>query len=370
MSHRSSGSPRVAAIDIGTNSVRLLVAERGAEGEVRPLVRLGESCRLGEGLEATGRIPSRSEDRTRETLARFARRARELECVEVIVAATNALRSAGNGPEVTHRLSEAAGYPIRILSGEEEARLVYRAVIEGLRWNRDSGEYLVVDIGGGSVEIVRGLGNREARWVSLELGCVRLTDRFLTSDPPSPDQLASLRSFLRTEWVRQDALLRPTPQAAAGVGGTVTALAALNLGLRRYDASRVEGHLLPTGDIRRLTDSLSGLTTAERQALATIGPGRADILPAGCVLLVTLCEAAGLASLTASTQGLRYALARAALARAENRRFGVSPTVRGAGAGEPGEWALPEPAASPDPEADPTSALTSDRPEKTGSTGV
>jgi exopolyphosphatase/guanosine-5'-triphosphate,3'-diphosphate pyrophosphatase len=106
------------------------------------------------------------------------------------------------------------------------------------------------------------------------------------------------------------------------VGGTITALAALNLGLRRYDASRVDGHLLPTGDIRRLTESLCRLTTAERQALATVGPGRADILPAGCVLLVTLCEAAGLASLTASTQGLRYALARQALSQLEARSQG------------------------------------------------
>ncbi len=316
---------RFASIDIGTNSVRLLVAERGPHGELRPLVRLGESCRLGEGLETTRRISPRAEERTRDTLSRFARRARELECAEVLVAATNALRSAENGPDVTARLAAAAGYPIQILTGEEEARLVYEAVLEGLHWERDRGEYLVVDIGGGSVEIVRGCGNRVERWVSLELGCVRLTERFLRSDPPAPGELANLRSFLREIWVGHDLLLRPTPQSAAGVGGTVTALAALNLGLRRYDASRVEGHLLPTGDIRRLTDSLTGLTTAERQALATVGPGRADILPAGCVLLVSLCEAAGLASMTASTQGLRYALARAALRRAEGAAGPPSP---------------------------------------------
>jgi len=318
-------APRIAAIDIGTNSIRLLVAERAPHGELRPLVRLGESCRLGEGLETTGRIASRAEERTRDTLSRFARRARELDCAEVLVAATNALRSAENGPEVTRRLAAAAGFPIQILSGEEEARLVYEAVLEGLHWDREQGEYLVVDIGGGSVEIVRGVGLRVDRWVSLELGCVRLTERFLRSDPPTPSELSELRSFLREIWVGHDLLLRPTPQAAAGVGGTVTALAALNLGLRRYDASRVEGHLLPTGDIRRLTDSLTGLTTAERQALATVGPGRADILPAGCVLLVSLCEAAGLASLTSSTQGLRYALARAALRRAEAGAAPASP---------------------------------------------
>jgi exopolyphosphatase/guanosine-5'-triphosphate,3'-diphosphate pyrophosphatase len=315
---------RVGAIDIGTNSVRLLVAERGQNGEVRPLVRLGESCRLGEGLEATGRIASRAEARTRETLSHFGRRARELECSDVLVAATNALRSALNGPDVTARLAAAAGYPIRILSGEEEARLVYEAVIEGLRWEARGGEYMIVDIGGGSVEIVRGVGAKVDHWVSLELGCVRLTERFLRSDPPAPEEIAELKSFLRTTWVEHDALLRPTPQAAAGVGGTITALAALNLGLRRYDASRVEGHLLPTGDIRRLTDSLTRLTTAERQALATVGPGRADILPAGCVLLVSLSEAAGLASMTASTQGLRYALAREALRRAEARTSSAS----------------------------------------------
>lgn len=317
MSARPQPALRVAAIDIGTNSIRLLVAERNSHGDVRPLVRLGESCRLGEGLDATGRIGARAEERTRDTLSRFARRARELDCVHVIVAATNALRSAENGAEVTDRLSAAAGYPIRILSGEEEARFVYQAVIDGLRWDPGRGEYLIVDIGGGSVEIVRGVGLAVEHWVSLELGCVRLTERFLRSDPPSAGELNDLRAFLRAEWVRLDPLLRPTPQAAAGVGGTITALAALNLGLRRYDASRVEGHLLPTGDVRRLTESLCGLTTGERQALATVGPGRADILPAGCVLLVSLLEAAGLASISASTQGLRYALARQALRSAE-----------------------------------------------------
>lgn len=309
---------RVASIDIGTNSIRLLVAERGSRGDIRPLVRLGESCRLGEGLDATGRIGVRAEERTRDTLARFAHRARELECSAVIVAATNALRSATNGAEVTGRLEAAAGYPIRILSGEEEARFVYQAVIDGLRWDPAAGEYLIVDIGGGSVEIVRGAGLEVRHWVSLELGCVRLTERFLKSDPPAPGELAELRAYLRGTWVEHDVLLRPTPQAAGGVGGTITALAALNLGLRRYDASRVEGHLLPTGDVRRLTESLCGLTTSERQALATVGPGRADILPAGCVLLVSLLEAAGLASITASTQGLRYALARLALRQAES----------------------------------------------------
>ncbi len=308
---------RVASIDIGTNSVRLLVAERGGRGDLRPLVRLGESCRLGEGLDATGRISARAEERTRDTLARFAHRARELECSSVVVAATNALRSAANGAEVTIRLEAAAGYPIRILSGEEEARYVYQAVIDGLRWDPARGEYLIVDIGGGSVEIVRGSGLDVRHWVSLELGCVRITERFLKSDPPAPEELDELRAYLRGIWVEHDSLLRPTPQAAGGVGGTITALAALNLGLRRYDASRVEGHLLPTGDVRRLTESLCGLTTSERQALATVGPGRADILPAGCVLIVSLLEAAGLASITASTQGLRYALARVALRQAE-----------------------------------------------------
>jgi len=136
-SRPNAGRPRVAAIDIGTNSVRLLVAERGARGEVRPLVRLGESCRLGEGMEATGRIGARAEERTRETVARFARRARELECVEVEVAATNALRSAQNGVEVTRRLEAAAGYPVLVLSGEEEARLVYEAVRRSMAWKPD-----------------------------------------------------------------------------------------------------------------------------------------------------------------------------------------------------------------------------------------
>src|SRR5580765_8203042 len=174
---------RIGAVDIGTNSVRLLVADVDDEEKLRTSHRMGEISRLGEGLDRTGVIDPAASARTLECLERFVHEAEYSGASRIRVAGTNAFRVARNGPELAARFSERIGYPVEILSGEEEARLVFLAVLSGL--NHSRGHSIVVDIGGGSTEIISGEGETGTQVISLELGCVRLTERMVRSDPPT-----------------------------------------------------------------------------------------------------------------------------------------------------------------------------------------
>lgn len=308
---RPSLPARFAAIDVGTNSIRLLVVERRADGRLEPLLRLGDSCRIGAGLEAQGRITASAEERAARTLTRFVRRARSLAPRVMVAAATHALRSASNGIEVAARLGRIAGVPIAILTAEEEARFVYEAARDALGADRLPEPCLVVDIGGGSVEMVRGEHGAVAAWASLEVGCVRLTERFLREDPPTAEQVADMNAYV-DEALAGEAQLLSRPLSGAAVGGTLTALSALDLGLERYEAARVEGHVLTREAILRWSRWLAERPNSERQALNAVGEGRADIIVAGCAVLNALLERTGLPEISVSTHGLRYALARRA----------------------------------------------------------
>jgi exopolyphosphatase/guanosine-5'-triphosphate,3'-diphosphate pyrophosphatase len=303
-----SARPRFAAVDVGTNSIRLLVVE-ARDGRLEPLLRLGESCRLGEGLDAQGIISRDAEERASRTLGRFLRRARSLGPRRIGIAATHALRSAGNGLEVAERLSRGVGVPVEILSAEDEALFVYEAAREALGAALLPEPCLVMDIGGGSVELVRGEDGRVKRWLSLEVGCVRLTERFLPSDPPQAIELERLREHVRAALEGYSDLLAGVI-GGAGVGGTLTALAALDLGLERYEASRVEGYRLNRDAIQGWSDRLAVMSRREREAMAAVGSGRSDIIVAGCAVVLEVIRRSGLSGLVVSTQGLRYALAR------------------------------------------------------------
>lgn len=306
--HNQSGRrPRFAGIDLGTNSIRLLVVEIQEDGRMEPVLRLGESCRLGEGMDALGTISAEAEARTSKSLQNFIRRARAMRPRAIAVAATHALRSASNGAEVTERLSRAVGLPVEVLSGEEEARLVYEAVHHALGPERLSEPCLVLDIGGGSVELVRAEGGKVTSWVSLDMGCVRLSERFLGGDPPVAEELALLEAHIGEQFDQHPEVFDGLV-SGAGVGGTLTAMAALDLGLIRYEASRVEGHPLDRDAINRWSRQLFALTNNDRSQLPAVGPGRADIIVAGCAILRAVLSHSDLPRLTASTRGLRYAV--------------------------------------------------------------
>ena len=307
---------RVGAIEIGSNSVRLLVADipdGAAWGPgLEAVARAGEPCRLGRGLHETGRVDEDLVERAGGLVGEFLRRARGLGARHVVAAATAALRRAGNGAAAAERISELAGTHVRILSEADEARLVYRSVILGLGHAARDSQCVVFDLGGGSTEVVSGVGERLGRWTSLPFGAVTLTERLGVSDPPTADELARAREALRNELMHGCALMPERTAVLGGVGGTITVLAALAAGMQQYDPAQLEGSYLPRERVHRLVEQLVTATHEGRRAMPVMGEGRADIIGAGALVVEGLLERFQAPGLICSTQGLRYGLARLA----------------------------------------------------------
>lgn len=304
---------RVGAIDVGSNSIRLLVADVTPGGDHRSgletVARAGEPCRLAKGLDQTGEIDPQIAERAATVVSEFAGRARSLGARNILLAATAALRSARNGDRVASLISDRSGLEVRILSGEDEARMVYRAVVAGLGAVASRSPCVVFDVGGGSTEVVSGFAREPGRWVSLQFGAVSLTERLLSSDPPTPDQIAELRDHVRSELMHECAYMPEVAPLLAGVGGTMTLLACLDRGVSAYEPRLVEGHAIPVG---RLVDQIADLcrmTQAQRRQLPIMGEGRADIVVAGALIVEEVVRRFPTAALLCSTRGLRYALA-------------------------------------------------------------
>jgi len=307
---------RVGAIDIGSNSVRLLVAEI-PEGEpwgpdLDTLARAGEACRLGRGLHESGRVDDELVDRAGTIVGEFLRRARSLGARHIVAAATAALRRASNGAAAAERISELAGVPVRILSEADEARLVYRSVVMGLGKSVRGSQCVVFDLCGGSTEVVSGVGERLGRWTSLPFGAVTLTERLVASDPPTADQLTSARAWVRGELMHDCALFPERTAVLAGVGGTITVLAALDAGMTTYDPAQLEGAYMPRDRVVALVERIVHSSQAERRSMPIMGEGRADIIGTGALVVEGLLERFRAPGLLCSTQGLRYGLARLA----------------------------------------------------------
>jgi len=268
---------------------------------------MGEISRLGEGLDRTGLIDESAAARTLECLERFVHEAEYSGASRIRVAGTNALRVARNGAEVAARFSERIGYPVEILTGEEEARLVFLAVLSGL--TPPHGRTVVVDIGGGSTEVITGDKEEGTQLISLELGCVRLTERLVQGDPPAAEELEQIRSHVREIFAEKlGAFDGNRIDRAVGVGGTVTAFGALDLGLTKYDPSRIENHLLSREKIASIEKHLCSIPLTQRRDLAGVSRGRADIIPAGAVILSEFVNRFPVSGVYVSTRGLRYGL--------------------------------------------------------------
>lgn len=307
---------RFGAIDIGSNSVRLLVAEL-PDGQpwgpnLDTIARAGEACRLGRGLHDTGRVDEDLVERAGVIVAEFLRRGRSLGARHVVAAATAALRRASNGAAAAERISEVAGIPVRILSEADEARLVYRSVVLGFGASVRGSQSVVFDLGGGSTEVVSGVGDRLGRWTSLPFGAVTLTERLPSGDPPSAAELAASRAWVHDELMHGCALFPDRAAVLAGVGGTITVLAALDAGLGTYDPSLLEGWFLPRERALALVDRIVRSSQKERRAMPVMGEGRADIVGTGALVVEGLIERFQAPGLLCSTQGLRFGLTRLA----------------------------------------------------------
>lgn len=315
---------RVGAIDIGSNSIRLLVADFPGDDPWGPtlatVARAGESCRLSRGMHETGLIADDLIERASTITHEFARRARSLGATRIIAGATAAMRMARNGTEVAQRLSAAAGVDVRILKGEDEARLVYRAVVLGLGERARRSQCVVFDLGGGSTEVVSGVGYEAGRWTSVPFGAVTLTERLLQGDPPTLATIAAAEVSIRAELMHECAALPERTSFLAGVGGTVTVLASMDRGLADYDPALLEGWYIDRERALALIDRIIHASHEERRLMPIMGEGRADIIGAGTLVVKALLERFQAPGLVCSTQGLRYGLARLAAVEAAAER--------------------------------------------------
>lgn len=278
--------------------MRLLVAEVEG-GSVRPVLRRLEVTKLGENLDRSRLLLPQAIGRTVRAVREFWQLARQ-HAGDVVVVGTSAVRDAVNRSTLVRDLHPI---PLRVLSGEQEAELSYRGVRAGLRGLPDP--LLVVDVGGGSTELVLGSGDRGFRKVSLPVGSVRLTERYLHGDPPAEVELQAARREVAE-------LLRPYRQALSdaratvGVGGTVTSLAAIDLGLEPYDPDRVHGHRLTTERVVDLCRGLCSMPTALRRRLPGLLPERADVICGGALVVRTVLETFRIPELVASESDLLW----------------------------------------------------------------
>ena len=295
---------RVAAIDLGTNTTRLLVADVNAE-RVEEISRRTAITRLGEGVDGRRRLLPLPIARVRNVLADYRRELESLGAERTLAAATSAVRDAENGGAFLGELEWSYGFTTRLLSGEEEADLTLRGVGEA------GHDALVVDIGGGSTELI-GAGTR----ISTELGSIRLTERFLLSDPPTEGELDALGAATRSVLAEQ-VPEELTARRAIGVAGTITSLAALDLGLVEYDRDRVHGHRLGDAAVEAQLERLAALPLAERRRVPGLEPERAPVIVAGAVVLREVLRHFGLSSIEASERDILHGIALEAAALPE-----------------------------------------------------
>lgn len=295
-------SRRVAAIDLGSNSTRLLVAD--ADGrQLTEVERLLTITRLGDGVDASGRLSEPAMQRVATCVAGYAGRASELGAEVPLAVATSAVRDAGNGPEFLQSL-ERHGVRSRLLTGGEEARLTLRGVASG---RSIATPVVVCDIGGGSTELIAGDGGEVQFAVSLDMGCVRMSERHLQSDPPTDEQLAALR--------REVATMLPADLPGGeliGVAGTITTLATIDLGLDREIPERIDGHRLAAAVVNAQLQRLAALPLDQRRHVRGLMPERAPTIVAGTAILAELMQRLSASALTVSERDILHGAALAA----------------------------------------------------------
>jgi exopolyphosphatase/guanosine-5'-triphosphate,3'-diphosphate pyrophosphatase len=303
----AAGAKRVAVIDVGTNSTRLLVADV-ADGRVSPLDRRSTVTRLGRGVDLSGHLSAEAIEDVCTAIGSYVEVLQELEVETVDAIATSAVRDADNGSAFVAELRERFALSARVLDGEEEARSTYfGATSEAF----PSEPTLVVDIGGGSTELIVGSGREISFHDSLQVGVVRHTERHIASDPPTASELEALADDVRG--LIEDSV--GTGVAAThgiAVAGTPTSLAAVELGLEPYDPSRVHGHVLPLLSIQRMLSQLASVPLAERVEIPGLHPDRAPNIVAGVVILVETMRAFGLEQIKVSEHDILYGTALAA----------------------------------------------------------
>ncbi|GAB05316.1 exopolyphosphatase [Gordonia amarae] len=284
----------VGAVDCGTNSIRLLVAGPDESGRLIDLHREMRVVRLGEGVDATGRFLDESIERTRVALADYVELMISLGVQQVRMVATSATRDAANRDEFFAMTAGLLGRVVpgavaEVITGDEEARLSFRGAVGEL--DPAAGPFVVTDLGGGSTEVVLGDTGGVRAAYSADIGCVRLTERALHSDPPTDDEIAVATEFANSRLAEAFARV-PVEQARTwvGVAGTMTTLSALGMGLAEYDSDIIHLSRISLPDLNAVCERLIAMTRADRAALGPMHPGRVDVIGGGSLVTMRLAE--------------------------------------------------------------------------------
>ena len=296
------GAKRYAVIDVGTNSVKFHLAERRADGELRTVVDRADITRLGEGLDESGRLAAEPIRRTVVAIDAMVDEAHRDGVVAVAAVGTAGLRVAPNGADLLDAVRTETGVSIKVISGEEEGRLAYLAATTSLPVAR--GSLVVFDSGGGSTQFTFGHGSQVEERFSLDVGAVRIAERYRLAGAVSEDELKAALAGVAAELGRLDA--RAVPNAVVGMGGTVTNLAAVNHGLERYDPDVVQGTVLDLAEIDRQIQLYRTRSAEERAEIAGLQPARAEVILAGACIVRTVLTALRHETMTVSDRGLRH----------------------------------------------------------------
>ncbi len=292
----------LASVDIGTNTVLMLCARRAEGGAVQVLAQRGAVTRLGQGVEASGQLDPAAVARTLAALGEQVALARAMGAARVAAVGTQALREAGNAELLLGPAAELLGEPVEIVSGEREAELVRRAVLESFPELAAPGvSATLMDVGGGSTEFVVLRGGEAVFVRSLKLGSVRLTERLVRADPPAADEVRALRQV-----VREAVAEVPFAGTLVGIAGTLTTLAAVAREVASPDGALVHGVRLGRAEVEAVVARLAALTVAERRALAGMEEKRADVIVAGGCIVLGALEASRAEAILVSDRGVRW----------------------------------------------------------------
>ncbi len=299
----------LAGIDIGTNSLRLLVAEIGP-GSFRELYSDRRITRLGQNLDHTGLLSPDAQERSMDALVVFAEMIRRHQATHVAAVGTSALRNAQNSAEYLSKVKKRTGLAVTVITGEKEARLtllgVARALSDVIGKDGLPASAFVIDIGGGSTELIMTTPELAPRSASLPLGAVYLAERFIKHDPPSPDEMTLLRRAIKESLEQHSAGITPYPDAVfVGTAGTITTLAAMDQRLPQYDPDRINRYPMARTSVDAIVVKLSMSTLAQRRSFPGLEQGREDIILAGAVVVQEIMEQFGLQTMIVSDWGLR-----------------------------------------------------------------
>jgi exopolyphosphatase/guanosine-5'-triphosphate,3'-diphosphate pyrophosphatase len=301
-------SSRLGFLDIGTNTILCLIAELKSDGGFDVLDDLAEITRLGQGVDRTRQISREGEERSLQVLRRYLERCRCLNVEAIVAVGTSALRDAQNSAEVRARIKQQLGLEVRVISGEKEAAYAFLAVQKGLALAKQ--ELLVVDVGGGSTEFIRGNAAGICQAVSIDIGTVRLTEQFLHSDPVRKEECEKMIGVIEKELARlPDQWFKDGPALRlVGIAGTFTTLSAVERELLRYAHAEVHGSRLTLSEVRRQVALFQNKTIEERKAIPGLDPRRADVMVAGSILIERIMAAFHSERVIVSDQGVRYGL--------------------------------------------------------------